>query len=112
MTKRADERTGFAVMTPEHFRQWRKSLGLKQKDAADRLGLKKRMIQYYEKGDRDGRPVEIPKSVRLACYAISRGIDDFNGVTSLPAAEAGAAAAPDTVPPAEPDAPASDGGTP
>ncbi|MBL6432490.1 MAG: helix-turn-helix transcriptional regulator, partial [Alphaproteobacteria bacterium] len=44
-------------MTPDRFRQWRKALGLKQKDAADRLGLKKRMIQYYEKGDRDGRPV-------------------------------------------------------
>lgn len=112
MTKKADERTGFAVMTPEHFRQWRKSLGLKQKDAADRLGLKKRMIQYYEKGDRDGRPVEIPKSVRLACYAISKGIDDFNGETSLaeaPGPDAGPNADPgDAASPAEADAPASD----
>jgi transcriptional regulator with XRE-family HTH domain len=41
---------GFETMTPDRFRQWRKALGLKQKDAADRLGLKKRMIQYYEKG--------------------------------------------------------------
>ncbi len=72
-------------MTPDRFRQWRKALGLKQKDAADRLGLKKRMIQYYEKGDRDGRPVEIPKSVRLACFAISSGIDDFNGTDSVAA---------------------------
>ncbi len=67
-------------MTPERFRQWRKSLGLKQKDAADILGLKKRMIQYYEKGDRNGRPVEIPKSVRLACYALSMGIGDYDGL--------------------------------
>ena len=44
-----------------------------------RLGLKKRMIQYYEKGARDGRPVEIPLAVRLACYAISAGITDFDG---------------------------------
>ena len=66
-------------MTPERFRAWRKRLGLKQKEAADRLGLKKRMIQYYEKGARDGRPVEIPLAVRLACYAISAGITDFDG---------------------------------
>lgn len=66
-------------MTPDQFRQWRRSLGLKQKEAAERLGLKKRMIQYYEKGDRDGRPVEIPKYVRLACYALLAGIGDFDG---------------------------------
>ena len=35
--------------------------------------------------DRDGRPVEIPKSVRLACFAISSGIDDFNGTESVAA---------------------------
>lgn len=72
-----------ATMTPELFRKWRKSLGLKQKDAAEVLGLKKRMIQYYEKGDRNGRPVEIPKAVRLACYALSAGIADFDGATPL-----------------------------
>ncbi|MCK5747958.1 MAG: helix-turn-helix transcriptional regulator, partial [Oricola sp.] len=36
------------------FKKWRKSLGLSQKDAANLLGLKRRMIQYYEKGERDG----------------------------------------------------------
>lgn len=66
-------------MGPEQFRAWRKSLGLKQKEAADRLGLKKRMIQYYEKGNRDGKAVKIPKTVRLACYALSHGILDFDG---------------------------------
>lgn len=69
------------TMSPEAFREWRKSLGLKQKDAADLLGLKKRVIQYYEKGCRDGKNVEIPKSVRLACHAISNGIADFDGHT-------------------------------
>ncbi|WP_245566225.1 helix-turn-helix domain-containing protein [Stappia stellulata] len=88
----------FETMTPERFRLWRKALGLKQKDAADRLGLKKRMIQYYEKGDRDGRPVEIPKSVRLACFAISSGIDDFNGSATV------AIPAPAQPPEADPDA--------
>lgn len=66
-------------MKPEQFRAWRKALKLKQKDAAELLGLKKRMIQYYEKGDRDGRKVAIPKSVRLACYAITQGVKDFDG---------------------------------
>ncbi|WP_269580731.1 helix-turn-helix domain-containing protein [Roseibium sp. Sym1] len=71
-------------MTPQQFRHWRRALGLKQKDAAERLGLKKRMIQYYEKGNRDGRPVEIPKSIRLACFALSNGIGDFDGQTTVP----------------------------
>ena len=66
-------------MSPEKFRAWRRTLGWKQKDAADALGLKKRMIQYYEKGKRDGKKVTIPKSVRLACYALSKGVTDFDG---------------------------------
>jgi len=79
--KMADTKNSNAnpIMSPEQFRDWRRSLGLKQKDAAEKLGLKKRMIQYYEKGNRDGRPVEIPKSIRLACYALSKGIGDFDG---------------------------------
>jgi len=66
-------------MGPKEFRHWRKSLGLKQKEAAAMLGLKKRMIQYYEKGERDGKEINIPKYVRLACYAVGKGIHDFDG---------------------------------
>ncbi|MEM9205460.1 MAG: helix-turn-helix domain-containing protein [Pseudomonadota bacterium] len=66
-------------MSPDQFRAWRKSLGLRQKEAAERLGLKKRMIQYYETGVRDGKKVRIPKYVRLACYALSDGVEDYNG---------------------------------
>lgn len=69
-------------MGPKEFRHWRKSLGLKQKEAAALLGLKKRMIQYYEKGERDGKPITIPKYVRLACYAVGEGIADFDGETA------------------------------
>lgn len=74
-------------MSPKQFRHWRRSLGLKQKDAADLLGLKKRMIQYYEKGERDGKSVDIPKYVRLACYALSSGIADFDGDETIMRAE-------------------------
>ncbi len=42
------------------------------------LGLKKRVIQYYEKGNRDGRNVEIPLSVSLACYAIAKGVRSYD----------------------------------
>ncbi len=66
-------------MTPEQFKSWRKSHGLKQKEAAEKLGLKKRMIQYYETGKRDGKKVAIPKAVALACYAVTCGISDFDG---------------------------------
>lgn len=69
-------------MSPESFKRWRKNLGLSQKEAAEALGLKRRIVQYYEQGERDGQTIEIPKTVRLACFAISQGIEDFDGVLS------------------------------
>jgi len=66
-------------MEPSDFKKWRKSLKLSQKEAAHALGLKRRMIQYYEKGERDGDKVDIPLSVRLACYAIVEGVEDYHG---------------------------------
>ena len=71
------------IMSPKQFRQWRQSLGLKQKDAADLIGLKKRMIQYYEKGERDGKNVTVAKYVRLARNALRERVcdhDDENAV--------------------------------
>lgn len=68
-------------MEPGDFKKWRKAMKLSQKDAAYALGLKRRMIQYYEKGERDGEKVVIPQSVRLACYAITQGVEDYNGPT-------------------------------
>ncbi|MEQ8177217.1 MAG: helix-turn-helix transcriptional regulator [Amphiplicatus sp.] len=66
-------------MEPGDFKKWRKTLKLSQKEAAHALGLKRRMIQYYEKGEREGEKVVIPLSVRLACYAIAHGVADYNG---------------------------------
>lgn len=66
-------------MEPSDFKKWRKALKYSQKEAAHALGLKRRMIQYYEKGERDGDKVEIPRSVRLACFALSEGVEDYNG---------------------------------
>ena len=63
------------------FKKWRKGLSMSQKDAAQALGLKRRMIQYYEKGERDGEKVKIPRAVRLACYAIAQGVEDYHGPT-------------------------------
>jgi transcriptional regulator with XRE-family HTH domain len=67
------------TMKPSDFKRWRKDLGLSQKEAADLLGLKRRMVQYYEKGQRNGRKVGVPKTVRLACYAVADGIADYGG---------------------------------
>ncbi|SIS74604.1 helix-turn-helix domain-containing protein [Insolitispirillum peregrinum] len=72
------------IMTHKDFRQWRKSLKLSQKDAAEALGLKRRVVQYYEKGERDGEKIEIPKTVRLACYALAQGISDYFGTDRPP----------------------------
>ncbi|NWH09194.1 MAG: helix-turn-helix transcriptional regulator [Alphaproteobacteria bacterium] len=66
-------------MRPGDFKRWRKSLDLSQKEAAEALGLKRRVVQYYEKGERDGEPVKIPRSVRLACWALAQGVNDYHG---------------------------------
>lgn len=66
-------------MKPNDFKRWRKSLDMSQKDAAEALGLKRRVLQYYEKGERDGEPVKIPKSVRLACWALAQNVTDYHG---------------------------------
>ncbi len=66
-------------MKPRDLKRWRKSLELSQKEAAHALGLKRRVIQYYEKGERDGGAIEIPLYVRLACYALTKGVTDYDG---------------------------------
>ncbi len=66
-------------MDAADFKRWRKSLKLSQKEAAEALGLKRRVVQYYEKGNRDGKEVVIPKTVRLACYALTLEIPDYHG---------------------------------
>ncbi len=66
-------------MKGHEFKRWRKSLALSQNEAAEALGLKRRVVQYYEKGKRDGDPVKIPRSVRLACFAITVGVTDYHG---------------------------------
>ena len=66
-------------MDSAEFKAWRKFLGLKQKEAAERLGLNKRMIQYYETGRRGSKKVVIPKTVELACYALTVGVETFEG---------------------------------
>lgn len=71
-------------MTPGGLKRWRKSLDLSQKDAAHALGLKRRVIQYYEKGERDGDKLEIPLYIRLACYALTAGVRDYAGPEETP----------------------------
>ena len=70
-------------MTPREFKAWRKFCGLTQEQAAKKLGLKKRTIQYYEKGERDGKNFKIPRTTALACYAISVGIEHYFGPEEL-----------------------------
>ena len=56
------------------FKLWRKSLALTQAETGKALGLKPRMIQNYEKGAH-----AIPRTVALACWALSKGRVDFVG---------------------------------
>jgi transcriptional regulator with XRE-family HTH domain len=73
-----------AKMTSDEFRQWRDQMNLSQQGAADALGISKGSVELYERGSRreDGRPVEIPKAVELACAALARGINRYNGPKS------------------------------
>jgi transcriptional regulator with XRE-family HTH domain len=70
-------------MSPAEFKSWRKSLKLTQKGAAVKLGLKPRIIQYYEKGERNGSAFKVPRSVELACFAISLGVERFPDKDSM-----------------------------
>lgn len=93
-----------ATMSPKDFRRWRKAMDLSQKDAAEALGLKRRVVQYYEKGERDGESVDIPKYVRLACYALMQGVKDYKGPPKDEADESVADAESDVVEPAKAEA--------
>jgi len=65
-------------MNAKQFKLWRKAHGLSQTQAAKKLGLKIRTIQYYEKGKRKDTKIDIPKTVALACFAISCGVEDVD----------------------------------
>jgi hypothetical protein len=60
----AQEQVGEA-MTPEAFRHWRERKAYTLDQAARVLGLSRRMVAYYEKGDRP-----IPRVVALATRAL------------------------------------------
>jgi DNA-binding XRE family transcriptional regulator len=53
------------TMTPEAFRHWRERKAYTLDEAARALGLSRRMIAYYEKGNRP-----IPRVVALATKAL------------------------------------------
>jgi DNA-binding XRE family transcriptional regulator len=54
------------TMTAEAFRHWRERHALTQETAAQALGLSRRMLAYYEQGEKP-----IPRTVALA----TRGLD-------------------------------------
>lgn len=56
----AGEQTG-ELMPTEAFRAWRRRHGLSLTDAAEVLGLSRRMVAYYDSGQRP-----VPKTVMLA----------------------------------------------
>ena len=60
----AQEQSG-ETMTPEAFRHWRERKAYTLDEAARALGLSRRMVAYYEKGDRP-----IPRVVALATRAL------------------------------------------
>jgi transcriptional regulator with XRE-family HTH domain len=69
-----------AALTPTDLTAWRQRLGLSKAQAAKALGVSYSMYRYYEAGQReDGRNVEIPRTVALACSAIACGLAPWEG---------------------------------
>ena len=67
-------------MTPQAFRDWRLRNDLTQAGAGELLGYSERQIRNFEKGfEKPGKEVVIPRAVRLACWAIENGIEDWDG---------------------------------
>jgi len=67
-------------MTPATFRDWRLRNDLTQAGAAELLGYSERWIRAWESGfEAPGKPVEIPKAVCLACWAIEKGQEEWDG---------------------------------
>jgi DNA-binding XRE family transcriptional regulator len=64
----AQEQSG-ATMTPQTFRRWRERRAYTLNEAASALGISRRMIAYYEEGDRP-----IPRVVALAARALESGL--------------------------------------
>lgn len=67
-------------MTPATFRDWRLRNDLTQAGAAKLLGYSERWIRAWESGfEAPNKPAVIPRAVRLACWAIENGIEDWDG---------------------------------
>ncbi|WP_062236933.1 helix-turn-helix domain-containing protein [Aureimonas sp. N4] len=67
-------------MTSDDFKAWRTMMGYSQAKAAEELGISKPTVENYERGQRreDGRPVEIPRSIALACSAVYHRLDPWD----------------------------------
>jgi transcriptional regulator with XRE-family HTH domain len=66
-------------MKPDDFKRWRTEMNLSQEAAADALGISRSSVTLYEAGQRrdDGRPVEIPTTIALACSALELKLQPF-----------------------------------
>ena len=63
-------------MTPQQFHHWRTQHGLTQENLAEALGIPPADVDLYEQVE---HPAEIPKTVRLAMWALAQGRDDYEG---------------------------------
>jgi DNA-binding transcriptional regulator YiaG len=60
------------VMPPASLKAWRRSLGLSQEAAAEKLGCGRRSLQLWEAGTN-----AIPRYIGLACTAVTLGLTEY-----------------------------------
>lgn len=77
-------------MTPEDFRNWRKTMKLTKRAAAALLGVGATTVDQYETGIRrgSGESFQIPHTVALACSALIFGLPAYPEMPKNPAEEA------------------------
>lgn len=67
-------------MTASDLIRWRQTLGWSARRAAKEIGVSYAMYRWYEAGIRDGKPVEIPRPVALACSALLHHLPPYGDV--------------------------------
>ena len=57
-------------MTPDILKHWRDTMGWSARRAAQEIGVHPNTYYHWERGEHDGKPVEVPPWVGLVCSAL------------------------------------------
>lgn len=74
------KRVACPTMSGAELRGWRERRGLTREQLANLLGLHRNSIRNLETGEGTrGEPISVRKILRLALFALSQGVQDYDG---------------------------------